>query len=263
MALSLFHRDLGGKGLPHLILLHGLMGSSRNWQTLGKQMSGQYHVSALDLRNHGGSPHANEMNYAVMAEDVVAWMDDQGIDQAILLGHSMGGKVAMVAACHSPKRFSRLIVVDIAPKNYFWPAHRQEFAAMKALDLSTLNSRLEAEEILEKEVPSLALRKFLLTNLERKEDASWTWSVNLAGIYSVIDLLESNPLVATDRYLGATCFIIGGKSDYVKKEDEGLIRAIFPNVKLTLLPNAGHNPHMDSKDEFLSAVLSFTEQTKS
>ena len=98
MALSLFHRDLGGIGLPHLIVLHGLMGSSRNWQTLGKQMSGQYHVSALDLRNHGSSPHANEMNYAVMAEDVVAWMDDQGIDQAILLGHSMGGKVAMVAA---------------------------------------------------------------------------------------------------------------------------------------------------------------------
>jgi len=263
MALSLLHRDLGGKGLPVLIVLHGLMGASRNWQTLGREISSQYHVIALDLRNHGSSPHSAEMTYDSMAKDVVAWMDSLGIEQAILLGHSMGGKVAMVAACHYPKRFSKLILVDIAPKNYFWPAHRAEFAAMKALNLTTLNSRLEAEVSLEKDIPSLALRKFLLTNLERTNDGTWKWIVNLEVISSAVSHLESNPLTSSDQYLGPTCFIIGGKSDYVKKEDESLIHAIFPLAQIITLPEAGHNPHMDSKDEFLKAVLTFTEQTKS
>ena len=124
MPIQLTHRDLGGSGLPPLIILHGLMGSSRNWQTLGRELSERYHVFALDLRNHGTSPHSDEMTYQSMAEDVILWMQSQHIEKAIILGHSMGGKVAMVAACRYPMYISKLLVIDIAPKAYYWPAHR-------------------------------------------------------------------------------------------------------------------------------------------
>jgi len=111
----LFHRDLGGAGKPALIVLHGLLGSSRNWQSTGSDLAARYQVWALDLRNHGRSPHEAEMSYEAMVADVIAWMDGQGIARAALMGHSMGGKVAMLLACRHPERVERLVVVDIAP----------------------------------------------------------------------------------------------------------------------------------------------------
>jgi pimeloyl-ACP methyl ester carboxylesterase len=131
-----------------------------------------YHVLALDLRNHGGSPHDDEMTYAAMAGDVIAWLDVQGLARVTLLGHSMGGKVAMLLACRHPDRVARLIVVDIAPKDYFWVAHRAEFAAMNELDLTSLQSRAEAELRFEARVDDWAMRKFIATNLERTPTAT-------------------------------------------------------------------------------------------
>ena len=129
-AVQLFHRDLGGSGKPPLVILHGMLGSSRNWQTAGRDLSEHFHVNALDLRNHGGSPHADEMDYSVMVADVLRWLDVQQIERVTLMGHSMGGKVGMLLACHHPQRVERLVVVDIAPKDYYWTGHRAEFAAM-------------------------------------------------------------------------------------------------------------------------------------
>jgi esterase len=139
--LILFHRDLGGAGRPPMIILHGILGSSRNWQTAGGDLAAHYHVFAMDLRNHGASPHAAEMSFAAMADDVRAWMDTQGLPRAALLGHSMGGKVAMLFACRHPERVDRLVVVDIAPKDYASPGQRAAFAAMNELDLNGLRSR--------------------------------------------------------------------------------------------------------------------------
>jgi pimeloyl-ACP methyl ester carboxylesterase len=253
MAISLFHRDLGGAGHPPLALLHGMLGSSRNWQTVGRDLAPYFHVHALDARNHGSSPHATPMDYPAMVEDVSGWLDTQGLDRATLMGHSMGGKTAMLLACRQPRRVERLIVVDMAPKDYHWPAHRDEFAAMNELDLANLGSRAEAEARFEARIADWAMRKFLATNLERHPAGGWRWIVNLPVITAALDVLEHNPLRPDDRYAGPTHFIVGEKSRYVLPEDHALIIRHFPAAKITILP-AGHNPHMEAREAFVAAV---------
>ena len=253
--VSLFHRDLGGAGKPPLVLLHGMLGSSRNWQTAGGDLAAQFHVFALDLRNHGRSPQADTMTYPEMLEDVLAWLDAQGIERATFVGHSMGGKVAMLLACRQGARVERLVVVDIAPKNYFWPAHRQSFAAMNELNLGDLRSRAEAELRFEARVPSWAMRKFLATNLERRADGTWGWQINLPVLTSALPELEKNPLAAGDRFDGSALFLAGAKSNYIEPDDHAAIRAHFPAAEIRAIAGAGHNPHMEARAEFVMAVL--------
>lgn len=256
--VSLFHRDLGGAGLPPLVILHGMLGSSRNWQTTGRDLAGRYHVLALDLRNHGESPQAAAMTYAAMMEDVVAWLDGQGLARVTLLGHSMGGKVAMLLACRHPARVAGLIVVDIAPKGYHWVAHRQEFAAMNELDLAHLTSRAAAEQAFESKVSEWAMRKFLLTNLQRSEDGTWKWGVNLPVLTAALPVLEADALGTAEPYAGPTLFIAGGKSRYIEAGDQAAIRAHFPAARLEVIPGAGHNPHIEARAAFVALVLSAT-----
>lgn len=250
----LFLRDLGGAGQPPLVILHGLLGSSRNWQTVGRDLAGAAHVCAPDARNHGQSPHAEPMDYAAMADDTVAWLDAQGFDRVTLLGHSMGGKTAMLLACRQPERVERLIVVDIAPKDYRWEAHRQEFAAMNELDLAALRTRADAEAQFERRVDDWAMRKFLATNLERTSDGAWRWIVNLPVLTAALPVLEKNPLPADARFDGPTHFVVGGKSRYVQPADHAAIRRHFPAVRVETLPASGHNPHMDAREEFVGLV---------
>src|SRR5688572_6646791 len=190
--MILFHRELGGTGKPPLILLHGMLGSSRNWQTAGTDLAAHFHVFALDLRNHGKSPHSDSMSYAEMLDDVLAWMDAQRLSAVTLAGHSMGGKVAMLLACRHSVRVERLIVVDIAPKDYFWPEHRERFAAMNELNLGDLRSRAEAEMRFESRVSSWPMRKFLTTNLERTPECGWAWQINLPVLTTAVPQLEKN-----------------------------------------------------------------------
>jgi len=275
--VALFYRDLGagggvaaiseGKGevggRPPLVILHGLLGSSRNWQTVGRELaekssSGGERVAAfaLDARNHGRSPHADSMSHASMAEDVRAWLDAQKISAPVdLLGHSMGGRTAMVFARRYPERVRRLIVVDTAPRAYEWVGGRPEFAAMNALDLRTLSSRAEAEQLMEPLVPDWGMRKFLTTNLERDEAGQWRWSINLAGITAALPALEASPLGEGERFEGEAHFIVCGRSPYVRAEDHALIRAHFPAAQITVLPESGHNPHMEAREEFVRTVL--------
>lgn len=256
MSLSLFHRDLGGTGRPPLILLHGLLGSSRNWQTVGADLAAHFHVLALDLRNHGKSPHAEEMSYEAMVRDVVEWMEGQGLATANVMGHSLGGKVAMQLACRAPARVSRLIVVDIAPKDYLSAAHRAEFAAMNELNLAGLQSRGEAELRFEARVPDWGMRKFLTTNLDRNPSGEgWRWIVNLPVLTATLASLEKSSLREDDRFTGPTHFITGGRSRYVQPEDwPGTVRH-FPAAKLTVIPESGHNPHMETREAFVRAVV--------
>ena len=192
--MLLYHRELGGAGRPPLAILHGFLGSSRNWQTAGAALAAHFHVCALDLRNHGRSPHAPEMDYPVMVADLLAWLDARGLAQVSLLGHSLGGKVAMALACRHPERVSRLIVVDIAPKDYPGLAQRGEIAAMNELRLDDLHSRAEAELRFEARVPDPALRRFLATNLERDAAGRWRWSINLPALTQALPALVKNPL---------------------------------------------------------------------
>lgn len=253
--VSLFHRDLGGAGKPPLILLHGMLGSSRNWQTAGAELAARYHVFALDLRNHGRSPHADTMSYPEMMDDVLAWLDAQGITRVTFVGHSMGGKVAMLLACRHPERVERLVVVDIAPKSYFWPGHRQSFAAMNELNVADLRSRAEAEMRFEARVPSWPLRKFLTTNLERTPEGRWFWQINLPVLTAALPELEKNPLERDDRFDGSVLFLAGEKSNYIEPGDHAVIRAHFPAAQIRVVANCGHNPHMEARDAFVAAVL--------
>jgi pimeloyl-ACP methyl ester carboxylesterase len=253
--LALVHRDLGGAGKPPLVLLHGLLGSARNWQTAGRDLAERFHVLAPDLRNHGGSPHAPTMRYEEMMADVLAWLDAQGLGRVDVVGHSMGGKIAMLLACRQPERVARLVVVDIAPKTYFWPGHRQSFAAMNELQLGDLRSRAEAELRFEARVPSWPMRKFLTTNLERDAGDRWCWVVNLPVLTASLAELERNPLQPEDRFEGAVRFVIGERSNYVEATDRGAIAGHFPRAEWRAIAGAGHNPHMEAREAFVRAVL--------
>ena len=187
-------RDFGGEGSPPFVIVHGMLGSSRNWQTVGRDLAAHRRTFALDLRNHGESPHADVMTYDSLVADVLAWMDTRAIGAADFIGHSLGGKVAMVLACRHPERVHRLIVVDIAPKPYAWPARRVEFAAMTGLDRASLRSRAEAESRLEGAIPDWPMRKFLVSSLERTP-AGWSWQFNLPVLAAALPELERNPLL--------------------------------------------------------------------
>lgn len=236
------------------MILHGLLGSSRNWQTAGKDLAEWYHVFALDLRNHGASPHAAGMSYDDMVADVLAWMDARGLERVTLLGHSLGGKVAMRLACRNPERVARLIVVDIAPKDYRWAAHRAEFAAMNELDLAHLRSRAEAEMKFEARVDDWAMRKFLTTNLERAEGAEWKWAVNLPVLTRALTELEKSSVGEADRFDGPVLFVVGERSNYVQREDWETTKRIFPRAEFRVVEGAGHNPHMETRAEFVRVV---------
>lgn len=253
--MLLFHRDLGGAGHPPLVLLHGMLGSSRNWQSAGADLAARFHVFAPDARNHGRSPHADEMTYEAMMADTLAWLDATGIARATIIGHSMGGKVAMLLACRHPERVERLVVVDIAPRDYFWPGHRQSFAAMNELNLADLNSRAEAELRFEARVPSYGLRKFLATNLEREDGGGFRWQVNLPVLTAALPTLESNPLRPADTFSGPTLFIAGGRSHYIEATDHAAIRAHFPAARVETIADANHNAHMEARAAFVAAVL--------
>lgn len=245
-----------------MVVLHGMLGSSRNWLSAGAALAEMWHVHALDLRNHGKSPHADTMRYDDLVDDVLAWMDAHNLERIDLMGHSMGGKVAMLLACRYPHRVNQLIVVDIAPKPYHAAGSRAEFAAMHEIRLSELKSRTEAELKLETRVPDWAMRKFLTTNLERDETGGWRWSINLAGITHALSELESSPLGASDQFEGRTLFLLGGKSRYVLPADHDGIRSHFVQCKIQILPESGHNPHMQSRDAFVAALRTWQEPLK-
>lgn len=253
--VSLFHRDLGGAGQAPLVLLHGMLGSSRNWLTAGRDLAARYHVLAPDLRNHGLSPHAPTHHYADLVDDVLGWLDAQDLGRVRLVGHSMGGKVAMLLACRHPGRVGQLTVVDIAPRGYHWVGHRASFAAMNELNLGDLRSRADAELRLESRVRDLGLRKFLATNLERGDDGAWRWTINLPVLTAALGELEANPLAPEDRFDGPSLFVAGGRSAYVEAEDEPVITRMFPASRLVRLAESGHNPHMEAREAFTAAVL--------
>ncbi len=253
--MKLFHRDLGGSGKPPLVILHGFLGSSRNWQTAGRELAADFHTQALDLRNHGQSPHDPDGSLGAMAADVIEWLDASGIARTHLLGHSLGGKVAMRIACSRPERIESLIVVDIAPREY--PGGSAMAEAMARLDLSTIASRQEADEMLEAAVPDRATRQFLLTNLQRREDGSFEWQANLPALLAALPELKKSPLAPRDRFEGRALFLRGGRSGFVRPEDESLIRGHFHRAEIAAIDGAGHNLHIDERLAFAAEIRRF------
>ncbi len=252
--LPLIVRELGGAGAP-LVVLHGLLGSSRNWQSAGVALAERGHrVLAPDLRNHGSSPWADDCSYAALAGDVIALLEKASFGPVHLLGHSMGGKVAMRLVMDRPDLVARLTVVDIAPRAYA-DRIRQEFTAMNALDLSEIKSRKDAEEKLSTAVPEWGMRQFILTNLGQGPDGRWAWMVNREALTQALPEILSNPLVPGENWPGPTRFIRGGKSHYISDADAVQIKGYFPQADGVTLPESGHNPHFDARAGFVDAVM--------
>lgn len=246
-------RDLGGAGAPMLVL-HGLLGSSRNWLSTGVALAESgWHVYAVDLRNHGASAWSDDCSYAAMAADVTALIQQQGWKSVHLVGHSMGGKVAMRVAVDHPEWVSRLTIVDIAPKVYTNRV-REEFAAMEALDLAKIHSRKEADAALTQNISDWAMRQFVLTNLQSLADGSWQWMVNRVALAAALPEIMGNPLSVGQQFKGPTRFICGGKSSYVTDVDWPNTLEFFPAADRVILPESGHNPHFDSRGGFVEAV---------
>lgn len=218
-----------------------------------KLLAPTYACHALDLRNHGDSPHADSMAYGAQAADVLSYLDTAGIRECVLVGHSMGGKVAMAVAARAPERISHLVVVDIAPKAYA-PRWAAEFAAMRALPLETLSSRAEAEAALEPAVPDWAFRKFLLSNSVRRPEGGFAWKVNLPVLEASLPEIFAHSLAAEDRFEGPTLFLRGERSSYVADEDIAAILRSFPHGELKTVEGAGHNVHFDQPDAFVEAL---------
>lgn len=250
--MKLHYKKLG-QG-PPLIILHGLLGMLDNWQTLGNALSGKYEVYLLDARNHGHSPHSETMDYEVMAEDILEFIEDHHLEQVAIIGHSMGGKTAMKFSEHHPEKITRLIITDIAPKAY--PVnHENIFEALHAVNLSVVKSRKEVEEILARFIPENIIRQFLLKNLYWITPEQLGWRFNITAITEQLPKLGASATGIT--FNRPALFIRGGKSDYIKAEDEVLIKNHFPLAEIKTIEGAGHWVHAEKPLEFLQVVMEF------
>jgi len=238
-----------------VVLLHGLFGSSDNWYTVAQQLAESFQVFALDQRNHGQSPHSEEMNYPMMAADVDRFFTARGLERAVVIGHSMGGKTAMQLALHYPQRVEKLVVADMAPRAYT-ASHDKIFDALLALDLPRFQTRPQIETALEPDIPNPVLRRFLLKNLGRDQAGAFFWKINLRDLALNYWRLRE-PVAGDAPYAGPTLFIRGGNSKYVQPEDEPLIHEWFPAARVETIEAAGHWVHADRPEEFLRVVLGF------
>lgn len=244
-----------GDGSP-LAILHGLFGGSRNWATIARSLAAHHRVIALDLRNHGASPWADTMDYAEIAADVRTTLHALGHRRFALLGHSIGGKAAMIAALAYGREVERLVVVDIAPVAYR-PRHLAYVRAMRRLDLAAIKRRAEADAGLAAAVPDAAERAFLLQNLAF-ENGGADWRLNLAAIERAMPALAGFPaLPAGAVYPGPALFVGGGRSDYLLLAHEAAIARLFPNARIARIPEAGHWPHAEQPKAFIDLVESF------
>lgn len=246
--------EVHGDGHP-LILVHGFLGALDNWRSMSKRLATRYRVHLIDLRNHGHSPHSETMSYSVMARDLSEFVLEHGIESAFVLGHSLGGKVAMQFALECPDLVDKLIVADIAPKAYP-PAHRTLLAALRQLNVSTLKSYAEADTALAAAIGDAALRRFVIKNLEHGSDGGFRWRIALEPIIANYDEL-TQAITISNAFDKPVCFLRAGRSDYVEESDLALIRSLFPRAELRAIPDAGHWLHIDAPDEFFRIVTEF------
>jgi len=245
-----------GQG-AHLVLIHGLFGSLENLNMVAKSLSQHYCVTSVDVRNHGSSFHQEGMSYKNLAQDVINLLDHLSIESCHILGHSMGGKIAMQVALSNVQRINKLIVADIAPVEY--PAHHLTIIeGLKAIDLTKVQKRKDADIQLEQYVEDVGVRQFLLRNLAINEQGKFVLKCNLNNIESGYQqIMQSNESHDNQQFNGETLFIKGGNSDYILAEHQSTINTLFPNAKAKIIQGAGHWLHAEKTIAFNKIVLNF------
>ena len=253
--MNLFFRKFGS-GKP-LIILHGLFGSSDNWQTLAKRFSERRLVIVPDLRNHGQSPRAHEINYPVMARDIHELLAGLQLEPADLIGHSMGGKTAMQFSLSYPGETGKLVVADISPRKY--PIHHDGYIdSLLKLDLASFRRREEVDEALSEDIKSTPVRQFLLKNLARDHDGHFTWKIDLRSIKNNLENL-SEEINSRSVFHNPSLFIAGGRSDYMSIKDIPVIKKLFPDSRFMTFEDSGHWIHADNPERFYAEVTRFLD----
>ena len=253
--MKLYSKKYGNKG-QDLIIIHGLFGMSDNWNTLGKKFAQYCKVYLIDLRNHGRSSHSDDFNYDVMCGDVLEYMEDNNIIKPIILGHSLGGKVAMKFAFLHPYKIEKLIVADMAPRRYGTDFHQNLLSTLYRLPLENFEKREEIDRVLSKTYEDKGMRLFLLKNLYRNENKRFSWRFNIEV------LLEKLSNIQEADFVKGTCkvpthFIRGGNSSYITAEDELIINKHFSNFSIATIDGVGHWLHAESPERFYSEVMGF------
>ncbi|MFY9153177.1 MAG: alpha/beta fold hydrolase [Prolixibacteraceae bacterium] len=269
--MHLFYR-VEGTGKP-LIIVHGLYGSSDNWLTVAKKLSAGYQVFTIDQRNHGHSPNSDEHSYEAMKNDLAEFFELHKIGKAIVIGHSMGGKVAMSFAADYPEHVEKLVVVDIAPKDYFllndesqYYLHNNILRAMIEIDFNKVESRKQVENSLKEKIDNTQIIQFLLKNLHRnKVSHQYEWRLNVQVLYDNLDEIISgvNARWFDDRIPIANypvLFLKGANSNYILHEDYASIRRIYPETSIVEIPAAGHWLHAEQPQLFMDALWSFLKK---
>lgn len=240
---------------PPVILLHGLLGSKINMAGAAKALGSKFRAIAIDLRNHGESFHHNAMNYRILAADIGGFMDDNGIETASLVGHSMGGKCAMQFALSFAERVDRLVVVDIAPRQYEDPAWTTYIEAMLSVEPEKISSRSQADAILKKEVNTRIYRQFLLSNLINDNNDGYRWRPNLTAIFNARE--EISAAVTGEPSGIKSLFIRGECSPYIQDGDLEAIAKLFPESTTVSVPGCGHLVHIEARDRFNQLLIDF------
>jgi len=252
--MDILHSQIIGEGEP-LLILHGFLGMSDNWKTLGNRFALGYEVHLIDQRNHGRSFHSKEFDYEVLADDLLKYVRHHHLEKISLLGHSMGGKTAMFFAVSYPELVRKLIVADIGPKYY--SAHHQDILdGLNAIDFTKQTSRSAVSDELEKYVPEFGIRQFLLKNVYRKTKEQLAFRFNLQALTDSYDEVGVM-LPSLSQYEGKALFLRGANSGYITNDDMGLISAHFPKSQVVTVKNAGHWLHAENPDDFYDYVVSF------
>lgn len=252
--MDVLHSNIIGTGKP-LLILHGYFGMGDNWKTLGNQFSEDFEVHLIDQRNHGRSFHSDAFSYELMVEDLYSYIEHHQLDKVFLIGHSMGGKTAMLFAATYPEMVDKLIIVDISPRTYE-PHHHAILAALNSVDFSIQNSRSLVDKQLKKYISELGIRQFLMKNIYWKEKGV------LAFRFHLESLTENNAevgkgLPANARYEKETLFLKGANSAYITKNEGLIINAHFPNNQIITIKNAGHWMHAENPEQFYEEVCGF------
>jgi pimeloyl-ACP methyl ester carboxylesterase len=254
MSERILYSKIEGTGNP-LLILHGYFGMSDNWKTLGSKFAQDFEVHLIDQRNHGRSFHADAFNYQVLVDDLRNYIEHHQLEKAAIIGHSMGGKTAMLFAAQYPNLVHRLVLADISPR-YYEPHHNAILAALNSVDFSVQNSRSLVDEKVATLIPELGVRQFLLKNVYWKEKGHLGFRFNLSSL-TVNNAHIGDALPNGNIFNGKTLFLKGGNSNYITDREVPIIKTHFPNSEIKQIANVGHWLHAEKPQAFLEIVLPF------